>query len=133
MPMRQAFVPMIWVAGVAYGLLSLEVTSSSRSLRFFLGTSLRSSLSESSGILALLRSFGGFESVEWDDFKERVMLVGDREEITVCTEGRERVSVEEDPLNSMWFVPVHGSLRSISTRSSTRHDKRAELDFCKEK
>lgn len=88
-PILQGFVPMMCVAGAAYGLLSLDVTSSSRNLRFFLGTCLRSSLSESSGILGLLSNFRGFEAAIWDKSLGWPRMVGSEEVVSFRAAGRE--------------------------------------------
>lgn len=69
-PTRGCVLPTICVVGVAYGLLSLDVTRSSRSLRFFLCTC--SWLSASSWVRDLFRYFRGAASadlLEFDDLR----------------------------------------------------------------
>lgn len=58
-PALQALVPIMWVAGSAYGLLNLEVTRSSRSRLFFLWVGSSSSPSMLSSSLGRLSDFHG--------------------------------------------------------------------------
>lgn len=120
-PMRQAFV-LMFVVGVAYGLLSLDVTSSSRNLRFLRGTCLRSSLSESSGILDLLSRFRDFDSVLWGVVMESLFLVVEagKEDIG-CADFSKRFPLDFVVLESIRLVPIQGTLRSISNGAGTRH------------